>query len=154
MTTHTSDTPLPVNLSPTDLHTGSSKESPPILNSPETYTSSVVPTPSILLILQESPTHNLHITSWPLSPIVSTRQFCLASPGNRTRASAVGVRGHNHQATNYSWDSDFTVYLFPLPQSRTDLGHISLSSPCTRHFFICSPPPVLIMPQHLTVSIH
>ena len=73
VTTHTSDTPLPVNLSPTDLHTGSSKESPPILNSPPTYTSSIVPTPSVPLILKESADvtlHNLVITPPPF-----TRQF-------------------------------------------------------------------------------
>ena len=54
LTTHTSDSPLSVNPSPTDLHTGTSKESPPIVNSLLTYTSSTVPTPSISLILLES----------------------------------------------------------------------------------------------------
>ena len=51
--THTSDFPLPANPSPTDPYTGTSKESPSILNSPPTYTNSTVPTPSIPLILQE-----------------------------------------------------------------------------------------------------
>ena len=63
--THTSDSPLPVNQSPTDLHTGISKESPSILNSPPTYTSYTVPTPSISLILEEklaSPTHSIVIS--------------------------------------------------------------------------------------------
>ena len=44
-TSHTSDAPLPVNPSPTDLYTGTSKESLPILNSPPTHTSSTFPTP-------------------------------------------------------------------------------------------------------------
>ena len=54
LTSHTSDAPFPVNPSPTDRHTGTSKESLPILNSPPTYTSFTIPTPSIPLILQES----------------------------------------------------------------------------------------------------
>ena len=39
----------------------------------------------------------------------------MVAPGNRTRASAVGVRRHNHHATNYSLVPNFTVHLSPLP---------------------------------------
>ena len=82
-------------------------------------------------------------------PIVYTRQFCgqkflwakvkvnLASPGNRTRPSAVGVWHHNHLITNYSWVPSFTVNLYSLLQSRTDLGHISLSNSFHKTFFTC-----------------
>ena len=54
LTTHTSDSPLPVNPSPTPLHAGISKESLPILNNPPIYTSYIIPTPSISFILQET----------------------------------------------------------------------------------------------------
>ena len=54
LTTHIRNSPLPVNPSPTNPYTGTSKESPPILNSPSTYTGSTVPTLSIPLILQEA----------------------------------------------------------------------------------------------------
>ena len=45
LTTHTCNSPLPVNPSPTDLHISSSKESPPAFNSPPRNTSSTVLTP-------------------------------------------------------------------------------------------------------------
>ena len=48
-------------------------------------------------------------------------------------------RHHNHHATQYCYVPNFTVYSFPLPQSRTGLGYISVSSPCTRYFFLCPP---------------
>ena len=74
LTSYTPDCPLPVNPSLTDLYTGTSKESSPILNSPPTYNSSTVPISSIPLILQES------------------GRICLVSPKNWTWDSAVGVR--------------------------------------------------------------
>ena len=43
----------------------------------------------------------------------------MASLRYRTRASAVGAQRHNHQATSYVQNSNFTVYLLPPPQSRT-----------------------------------
>ena len=46
---------------------------------------------------------------------------------------------HNHHAINYCCDPIFTFYLFPPPQPRIYLGHILLSSPCTRHFFLPAP---------------
>ena len=60
----------------------------------------------------------------------------MASLGIRTRASAMGVLRHNHHATNYCCVPNFTIYLFLLPQSRTDIGYISISSHCTRHFSV------------------
>ena len=57
--------------------------------------------------------------------------------GDQIWAYAVGVRRYNHHVTSYSWDPNCTVYFMPVPQSRTDLGHISLSSPCTMHSFLC-----------------
>ena len=92
-----------------------------------------------------SPAHNLVVSL----PIVSIHQFCgqkfswakvkvnLASPGNRTRPSAVGVRRHNDNATNYSWVPNFTVNLYSLLQSKTDLGNISLSNFLHKTFFTC-----------------
>ena len=70
-----SNSPLPMNPTPTDFHTGSRIDSPHILNSPPTHTSSTFSAPSISLVLRRSqlfsPSHNLVI---PL-PIISTRQF-------------------------------------------------------------------------------
>ena len=106
LTTHTSDYPLPVNPTPTDLHTGTSTESPPIHNSPPTNTSSTVPTPSIHLTLKESavtPAHNL-VTPLPhrFNKLISWQygKICSAPPGNRNRSSVVGPQRHNHHATN------------------------------------------------------
>ena len=45
LTTHTCYSPLLLNPSPTDLHTGIRKESLPILNSPPIYTSYTILTP-------------------------------------------------------------------------------------------------------------
>ena len=53
LTTQASNSPLPVNPPPTDLHTDSGRESQPILNSPPTHTSSTVPTHSTSPVLQE-----------------------------------------------------------------------------------------------------
>ena len=53
LTTEASNSPSPVNPPPTYLYTGSRKDSPPILNSLPTHTSSTVPTPSISPVLQE-----------------------------------------------------------------------------------------------------
>ena len=107
LTTHMSESPLPVNPSPTDLYTGSSKESPPILNSPPTYTSATVSTPSIpILHSRQSPDVTC---TWPRDPppplllhanCVTLRENMLVFLGNRTRTSAVGFRHHNHHATN------------------------------------------------------
>ena len=66
----------------------------------------------------------------------------LASPGNRARASAVRVRHHNHHATNYRCVTTFTVYLIPLPQSRTDPGHIPLSGRNTKYFSLAGKAPI------------
>ena len=52
-TTQSCNSPLPVSPPPTDLHTGSGRDSPPILNSLPTHTSSTVPTPSTSPVLQE-----------------------------------------------------------------------------------------------------
>ena len=81
-----------------------------------------------------SPSHNLVI---PL-PIVSTRHFCcektinLASPGIRSRASAVGVGRLNHHAIIYCFMVNSRIDLLALVQFRTNLGHISLSSHYTK----------------------
>ena len=53
LTTQASYSPLPVNPPPTDLHTGSRIDSPPILDNLPTQTSSIAPTPSISPVLQE-----------------------------------------------------------------------------------------------------
>ena len=59
----------------------------------------------------------------------------MVPPGNRTRTSAVGARhNHNHHATSHCCVSNLTVNLIPLPQPKTDPGHISLPGRCTRHF--------------------
>ena len=58
----------------------------------------------------------------------------MVSPANQTRASAAGVRRHNHHATIYCFVPNPRGSILPLPWSRTDLGHISLSSRCIRHF--------------------
>ena len=106
LTSHTSGSPLPVNPSPTDLHTSTSKESPPILNSPPIYTNSTVSHPQFPSFCKNqvmAPAHNLvslllhcfyTLISWQKGII------CLDSPGNQARASAVAVRRHDHHATN------------------------------------------------------
>ena len=74
LTNQAANSPLPVNQPPTDLHTGSRRDSPPIVSSPPTHTSSDVPTLSISQFCKSqltSPSHNLVI---PL-PMVSPRQF-------------------------------------------------------------------------------
>ena len=53
LTTQASNSPLPMNPPPTDLHTGSRRDSPPILNSPLTHTNSTVATPTTSPVLQE-----------------------------------------------------------------------------------------------------
>ena len=59
----------------------------------------------------------------------------VVSPGNRTRTSTVGAHhNHNHHATSHCCVSNLTVNLIPLPQPRTDPGHIFLPRRCTRHF--------------------
>ena len=58
----------------------------------------------------------------------------MASPANQTRVSVVGVRRHNHHATIYCFVPNPRGSILPLPWSRTDLGHISISSHCIRHF--------------------
>ena len=54
LTTHTCYSPLPLNPSPTSLHTSISKESLPIFNSLLIYTSYTILAPSISCILQET----------------------------------------------------------------------------------------------------
>ena len=51
LTTQASYSPLPGNPPPTDLHTGSRRDSPPILDNLPTQTSSTAPTPSISPVL-------------------------------------------------------------------------------------------------------
>ena len=58
----------------------------------------------------------------------------MASLGNRIRASAVGVGRHNHHTTIYRRVPNNRLAIFLLAWSSTNLGHISLSSHCTRHF--------------------
>ena len=53
LTTQASYSPLLVNPPPTDIHTGSRRDSPPILDNLPTQTSSTAPTPSISPVLQE-----------------------------------------------------------------------------------------------------
>ena len=75
MTTQTSNSPLPVNPPPIDLHRGSRRDLPPILNSPPNTLVLLFLHPQFLSSCKSqltSPAHNL-VT--PL-PIVSTRQFC------------------------------------------------------------------------------
>ena len=65
LTTQASYSPLLVNPPPTDLHTGSRRDSPPIIKNLPTQTSSTAPTPSISPVLQEpvtSPSHKLVIS--------------------------------------------------------------------------------------------
>ena len=83
---------------------------------------------------------HLHITWWSPSTIIFKCQFrgnkgiYLAPLGIHTKASVEKVWRHNHHATNHYFASNFTVYLFLPPQSRTDLGHIPFSSCCARDF--------------------
>ena len=74
LTTQASNSSLPVNPPPKDLHTGSRRDSPPIVNSPPTHTNSTVPTPSTSPVLQGQLTSLLHHLVI-LIPIVSTCQF-------------------------------------------------------------------------------
>ena len=59
----------------------------------------------------------------------------LTPPGYQTRTSAMGSHCYNHHATNQHCISILTIYLTLPSQSRTDPGHVHLSSCCTRHFF-------------------
>ena len=56
LTNQAANSPLPVNQPPTDLHTGSRRDSPPIVSSQPTHASSTLPTPSISPVLQQ-PAH-------------------------------------------------------------------------------------------------
>ena len=102
LTTHTSNSPLPVNPSPTDLHTGTSKESPPIHNIPPTNTSSTIPTSSIPLILQESADTTCTQPCDPPYPsflstnLVATREMIFGS----SQESNQDTHCHNYHATN------------------------------------------------------
>ena len=51
-TTQASNSSFPVSPPLTDLHRGSGRDSPPVLNSPPTHTSSTIPTTSTSLVLQ------------------------------------------------------------------------------------------------------
>ena len=58
----------------------------------------------------------------------------LAPSGYRTRASAAGVRYHNHHATACYRVTNFIVYFNLILKPRADPGHIALPSRCTRRF--------------------
>ena len=118
--------------------------SEPISNSPPTYTSSTVPTHSIHLILQDSVDFTCTLHRDPPTPsllhakFVAVRDNMFRYSGNGTRTFMVGVRRHNHHATN---QLNFTDSLIPLPQSRTDFGHIPLFQLLQNTFFSVPPRP-------------
>ena len=89
------------------------------LNSPPIYTSYTMLPPSISFILQETANapHTLCYIpppSFPHTILVAINGIQLASLVKRTRASAAGVRRHNHHAINYSWERNFKVFSFLL----------------------------------------
>ena len=58
----------------------------------------------------------------------------MASLVNRTKVSTLGARRLNHHANIYHCDRYSRLGMLPPTQSRTNLGHISLSSYYTKQF--------------------
>ena len=128
MTTHTSNSPLPVNPPPTDLHTKQAvekiyypsstvRQEPPFSLFPHSLF------PSFCKSQLTSATHSLVICLSIVSkPQFSSNKIYLGSPGNRTGRH---IR-HIHHTTTYCHLQNSR--LFQLAWSRTDLRHIFLSS--------------------------
>ena len=128
-----------MNPLPTDLHTGSRRDSPLSSTVRQHKQVPLYPNPESPLFWRRqltSPSHNLVISL----PNVSTRQFrckktiSLASPGIPTRASVVEVGCHNHHTIIYHRMANSRLALLVLALSRTKLGHIYFSSYCTKQF--------------------
>ena len=126
LTTQTSNSPLPVNPLPTNLHIGSRKDSPLILNSPPTNTSSTVPRPSIYLVRESQPMSLAHNLVIPL-PIISTFQ------SSCNKIERIWLPWGTEPALQW-WELDIITITPPLTLTyRTPASKFFYSSSCTRH---------------------